>query len=254
MKMNEGTTKKAKFSVAIPAYNEQNYIRKCLESLAAQTYSGPIELIVCLNACTDKTEDIVRDFIRERNIDLKMVYESRKGVAWARQRAFSVASGDYICSADADAQYPPDWIERIAMDFQADPEIVEVYGPVHLKDFNGYAKIFSWTCSLINSLATGIGRLLGCENTSGANLAVRKVAFENIGGFNTSLRTLEDGEITRRLKNQGLVFFDPKLIVHASARRYNKLGLLRASAYYLRNYIKIFLLGRASEELEDVRI
>lgn len=242
-----------KFSVAIPAYNEQNYIRKCLESLAEQTYSGNLEIIVCLNACTDKTEDIVRDFIRERNIDLKIVYEPRKGVAWARQRAFSAASGDYICSADADAEYPPDWLQRIAMDFQANSEIVEVYGPVRLKDFNGYIKIFSWVCSLINFLATQLGQMLGCENTSGANLAISRAAFAKIGGFDTSLNALEDGEITRRLKREGLVFFDPKLIVHASARRYNKLGLLRASTYYLRNYIKIFLLGRPSEELEDVR-
>ncbi|MCL6641787.1 MAG: glycosyltransferase, partial [Candidatus Bipolaricaulota bacterium] len=41
-----------KISVAIPAHNEESYIAQCLQSLARQEGSS-LEIVVCLNRCTD---------------------------------------------------------------------------------------------------------------------------------------------------------------------------------------------------------
>ena len=56
--------KDVKFSIIIPAHNEEKYIRKCLDSIskAAEAYKGQTEVIVVLNRCTDKTEEIAKSY------------------------------------------------------------------------------------------------------------------------------------------------------------------------------------------------
>jgi len=50
-------------SVIIPAHNEEKYIGKCLDSiaLAANNIDSKVEIVVVLNRCTDKTEQIAKD-------------------------------------------------------------------------------------------------------------------------------------------------------------------------------------------------
>mgnify|MGYP005850167443 CR=1 FL=1 len=240
----------SRISIAIPAYNEQGYIRSCLESLARQTIAPCLEVVVCLNACTDNTEAIVREFARSSPLRLKIVHEPRKGVAYARQCAFEAATASIILSADADTFYPPDWAQRIESVFSEHPEVVEVYGPVRLKDYDSSFK--RRLHQAIDTLVLRLGRLVGHENVIGSNFAVRRWAFEKVGGFNTKLQALEDSEITWRLKRHGKVFFDKHLIVYASARRYKHWGFWWTATYYARNLIKL-LWGKPQEHFEDVR-
>ena len=53
-----------KFSIIIPAHNEEKYIRKCLDSIAkaSEAYKEQTEVIVVLNRCTDKTEEIAKSY------------------------------------------------------------------------------------------------------------------------------------------------------------------------------------------------
>ena len=56
--------KDVKFSIIIPAHNEEKYIRKCLDSIAkaSEAYKEQTEVIVVLNRCTDKTEEIAKSY------------------------------------------------------------------------------------------------------------------------------------------------------------------------------------------------
>lgn len=53
-----------KISVICPAYNEENYIETFLNCFLNQTYQN-FEVVICLNACTDKTLKVIEGF-RER--------------------------------------------------------------------------------------------------------------------------------------------------------------------------------------------
>lgn len=53
-------------SVLIPVYNVENYILRCLESVAGQTYQGELECVIVDDCGKDRSIDIARDFI-ERN-------------------------------------------------------------------------------------------------------------------------------------------------------------------------------------------
>jgi glycosyltransferase involved in cell wall biosynthesis len=68
----------------IAAYNEENGIRDCLDSLAEQDLDARTETLICLNGCTDKTEDIVLDAKnRYPQLNIKSVH-SRKGKVFAQ--------------------------------------------------------------------------------------------------------------------------------------------------------------------------
>ncbi len=244
-----------RLSIAIPAHNEETYILDSLNSLGAQEFDGDWEIIVCLNACKDKTEEIVQQWARTAPRRVRIVYEERKGVSWARQAAFSIAEGEIVASADADAHYPAQWASRIVEAFAQDRTLVQIYGPVRLRDLSdrGLRRWF-WRSvhPLINDLFTVMGRGLGWHNVIGSNFAVRRSAFWAVGGFDTKLKALEDHEITRRLRKIGAVRYDPQLVVYASARRYNRLGFWRTVFFYMRNAIKAFMLRRETEDLEDL--
>ena len=51
-----------KISIIIPAHNEENFIGNCLVAIqkAREGISIPVEVIVCANRCTDRTEEIAR--------------------------------------------------------------------------------------------------------------------------------------------------------------------------------------------------
>jgi glycosyltransferase involved in cell wall biosynthesis len=242
-----------KLSFAIPAYNEEAHIAHCLDSLIQQNFSGEWEVIVCLNACTDATEAVIQHWSAVHCRPVKIVHEPRKGVSRARQMAFKNATGDIIVSADADTQYPPQWAVRIAEAFVDDERLVGFYGPVRLRDFRGPARLlvtgFQW---ILNDLFTFFGRWIGWHNVIGSNLAVRREAFDRVGGFNVSLGAMEDNEIVQRLKRIGRVRFDARLVAYASARRYNQFGFFRTVSFYFRNGIKAIFLKQATEDLEEL--
>ncbi|MCI2430224.1 glycosyltransferase [Candidatus Acetothermia bacterium] len=242
-----------RLSIAIPAHNEEAFILGALRSLEAQEFEGDLEIIICLNACKDKTEEIVRAWAGTSRWHLSVVHEARKGVSWARQRAFCHAGGEIIASADADTYYPPDWAARITESFAQDPNLVQIYGPVRLRDFTGTGRRFwKYAHPIMNDLFTTTGRWLGWHNVIGSNFAVRRSAFLEVGGFDTKLKALEDNEITRRLRRLGTVRYDRALVVYASARRYNRLGFWRTVLFYVRNALKAFLFKHETEDLEDL--
>jgi glycosyltransferase involved in cell wall biosynthesis len=236
-----------KISVAIPAHNEERYIARCLDSLAHQDCA--LEIIVCLNVCADKTEEIVREYARSSPWPIQVVYEERKGVGWARQTASLAASGEIIASADADAIYPRDWAARIVRAFSEDPQLVVLYGPVRLQGFGTFWKFFH---PVLNDTITHVGRLVGWHNVIGSNFAMRREAFLAVGGFNTSLKALEDHEIVRRLRRLGRVRYDAHLVAYASARRYNRLGVWKTISFYVRNAVRALVFKRETEDLEDL--
>lgn len=88
-------------SVIVPAYNVENYIRRCLDSLVSQTY-GNLEIIVVNDGSTDRTGEIIEEYT-ERYPDKVMLYtRENQGQAEARNFGISKASGEYIGFVDSD--------------------------------------------------------------------------------------------------------------------------------------------------------
>lgn len=108
-------------SVIIPAYNIEQYIERCLESVCGQTYSR-LEIIVIDDGSTDGTGNII-DELAKKDSRIITIHKENGGVSAARNTGLDIAKGDYIGFVDGDDIIESDMYElllRNALKYQAD--------------------------------------------------------------------------------------------------------------------------------------
>lgn len=88
-------------SVIIPNYNNEKYIKQCIESVLSQTY--PIKEIIIFDDCsTDNSKEILKHF-QMLDDRIKVIFSSvNVGVSTARDTAIRATTSDYVCMLDAD--------------------------------------------------------------------------------------------------------------------------------------------------------
>lgn len=119
--------KDIKFSIIMPVFNVEKYIRKSLESLVNQTYKN-LEIICVNDKSTDSSLAILQEYSSKDSRFVIIDQEENKGPGAARNTAIEKATGDYISFVDSD-----DWMELDAFE-----QIVEA-----LKGYN-YPKILQF--------------------------------------------------------------------------------------------------------------
>lgn len=87
-------------SIIIPAYNIENHIEKCLDSLLNQTYKN-LDIIIVDDGSSDNTGKIIDDYASEHK-NIKVIHKKNSGVSAARNSGIEVANGDYIGFVDGD--------------------------------------------------------------------------------------------------------------------------------------------------------
>lgn len=104
-------------AIVIPANNEESYIAACLIALLSQDEAaGRLQIIVAANACTDRTEHIVRSLVapaRARGWDLVCQSSPEPGKAAALNRADELVEGPIRIYLDADVVCAPDMIGKL---------------------------------------------------------------------------------------------------------------------------------------------
>lgn len=92
-------------SVIVANYNNESYIRECLESILNQTYKD-IEIIIHDDCSTDSSPDIIREYQENYQEIVKGIFSPvNKGVAQTRHEAILEASGEYLTTLDSDDYY-----------------------------------------------------------------------------------------------------------------------------------------------------
>lgn len=236
-----------KISLVIPAYNEEKYIKGCLESVQ-KNGNGLFEVIVVSNASTDATAEIAHSFSFVRVVD-----EAQKGLPIARQRGFDESKGDIVAFIDADARIPSGWFEKIKSRFEKDPHLVCLSGPYVYYDSSQLSKILVWIYWIFLGFPTywftGYMAIAG-------NLAVRRDAFVKIGGFDMNITFYgDDTDISRRLHAIGHTTFAYDFIMFSSARRLKGEGIFKTAFRYIINYISIVVRHKpaTNNEYKDIR-
>ena len=98
---------KTEFSIIIPVFNGEKYIKECIESAVSQSFKGKYEIIVVNDGSEDKTEEIIKKF-DDKKIN---VYKNKNGgLAYSRNFGNSKAKGKYIIYLDAD-----DYLDKNAL-------------------------------------------------------------------------------------------------------------------------------------------
>jgi len=216
-----------KVSVVIPTYNEEKFVENLIKSLLDQDYNGEYEIIFVDNNSTDGTLEILKKY------PVKILIEEKTGVTHARQKGFTNAQGEIILSTDADCVVPRDWIRKYVEEFEKDPEVIALNGPVYFKE------VFNFTSLLFKILSRLVWRIetliRGNYSFSGGNFAVRREYFYKVGGFRTDLGTGEDIDLGNRLKKLGKVKTINNPVI-TSSRRFREGFFKSVFLYILLNY------------------
>lgn len=106
------------FSVVIPLYNKEDYIKTTINYVLSQTVES-YELIVVDDGSTDRGPEIVRSIPDSR---IKLVQQKNAGVSAARNRGIKEANGTFICFLDADDVWENDFLQTAKELFAKFPE------------------------------------------------------------------------------------------------------------------------------------
>lgn len=188
----------------IPAYNAGRYIRGCLEALLRSGFAAG-DIVLVDDGSTDDTLEIARE------IGIQPVeQEENLGAAAARNTGAAVVeTADILLFVDADIEIHSDVKQRLTEFFQERPDYGAVFGAYDTDpaapQFVSRARNLLHTyvhmtkSGDVPSFWTGIG-------------AVRKSAFDAVGGFDASKRMMEDIDLGMRLTHAGFrIYLDPEI-------------------------------------------
>ena len=97
------------FSVIVPIYNVEKYVRRCIESVLEQNFED-FELILVDDGSPDKCPQICDEYaLKDKRV--KVIHKENGGLVSARQEGIKVACGDYIFNLDGDDAMAPGTLE-----------------------------------------------------------------------------------------------------------------------------------------------
>lgn len=99
-------------SLIIPAYNAEDEISTCLNSIVNQTYKN-IEIIIVIDGATDGTYKVCKEYM-DKDKRVKVINkEKNEGTLMARQDGIKIAQGKYIMFIDSDDYIVDDAVEKL---------------------------------------------------------------------------------------------------------------------------------------------
>lgn len=200
-------------SVVIPAYNEEKYLKQCIDSIKQQKSKFNYEIIVVDNNSTDETVKISKE------LGVRVIKEKEQGVGAARNAGTSIANGKYVLHMDADSRLEPEYFEKLMKYFKEHSEVVCVGGQYVFYDAtiikNVLRKLtffpFLWFAQVFSNFR--IGPMGGC-------MAFKNAVYKKTEGFNKKLKFGEDSDLCRQLSFFGKIRVNSKLKCYTSSRRF----------------------------------
>ncbi|MCD7930769.1 MAG: glycosyltransferase family 2 protein [Tannerellaceae bacterium] len=137
-----------RFSVILPIYNQEEFVRRAILSLFQQTHTA-WELIIINDGSTDHTEECLQDILADNRIRY-IKNATNKGLGYALNQGIDIAQYDYIAYLPADDYYFRDHLETLAGRLKESEEIILVYSCAQSKNNDSTGLNFKQTTT--NSL------------------------------------------------------------------------------------------------------
>jgi O-antigen biosynthesis protein len=208
-------------SVVVPFHNSEKTIQSCLEALTAQI-TPPKEIIMVENCSSDRSEEIVIDFIRiHNNFRVHLVKETKIGPSPARNRGIKEATGEIIAFTDSDCVPDKSWLKNIEQAFR-NPDVGAVAGRVvglnPTTVIDKFHAMFTMQGSAQAQNYRHFTLLRGGFPT--ANLTARKPLLDSLGGFDENMKIYsEDYDLCARIYQAGFcIQYEPLAVVYHQHR------------------------------------
>ena len=206
-------SQKLRISIIIPCFNEERYLARCLDSVAAQ-YNPAYEVIVVDNNSTDSTALIAQSYPFVR-----LLAQPTQGRVYARNTGFEAASGEVLARIDADAVLPPDWTRHLQQYFVT-PGAMQTAWTGGAFFYN--VRFPHLVSAIYGALIFGFNRFLAGHPTLwGSNMALPTALWDSVKpGICLRNDVHEDLDLAIHLHRQGApIRYDRHVKVHVQLRR-----------------------------------
>tara|TARA_Y100000031_G_C8169959_1_gene361288 strand:- start:281 stop:961 length:681 start_codon:yes stop_codon:yes gene_type:complete len=217
-----------KISIIIPAYNEEKYIKKTIDSIIKSDFKD-YEIIIVLDSCTDNTSEVIKQYK-----DLKFITVNARKASVARNAGVKLAKSNILIFLDADTLIPKHLLSVIASEFEpyaigtvkAEPDIKRLGEKI---------------------IVYGKDILIGAHiiKTSNGIIITNKSTFDLVGGFDNTKAYHEDGIFVRQASKLGKFLYINNQVVTNSMRRYEILGYLTPTLFWIKEFFKGLIGKRA---------
>lgn len=137
------------FSIIIPCYNMENYIKRTINSIINQKNINfdDIEIIIVDDGSLDGTSRLCHDFVNQYPDNIKYIYQENQGQAIAKNNALKYANGDFIYFLDADDYLIENTLINVYDFFKNNSYVDLVAIPLFILDENTGNIFDDYTCS-----------------------------------------------------------------------------------------------------------
>lgn len=195
-------------SVIIPCRNEARHIGSALEDLEKQDYPHDLlQVIVVDDRSTDGSGEIARAYSgRLPGLIVCRLDRCPEGISPKKnaiQRGLRVARGEIIITTDGDCRLKPGWISALVAEFEPDVGLVAgltIFDRNRPEPFwQRLQQLDYLSHSFFAAGAIGRGWAFNCN---GSNLAVKRAAFEEVGGYDQFRRVVtgDDTLLLQRIR------------------------------------------------------
>jgi glycosyltransferase involved in cell wall biosynthesis len=209
-------------SLVVCTRDRGDRLPRCLEALRALRGARRWELVLVDNGSRDGTAATLEAFARAVAFPVVLVREPRPGLGRARNAGVAAARGAILVFTDDDCYPAPDFLDRMAEAFD-DPAIGYAAGRILLHDPADYPITIR---AAADPMRLHPGELVRTGIVQGANMAVRRVVYDAVGGFDPALGPgtpfcNDDVDMAARASAAGYAggFFPAALVYHHHGRR-----------------------------------
>lgn len=218
-------------SIIIPTFNEEAHIGKLISYLRCHANGNLAEVIVSDGGSTDLTCEIARAE------GARVIQSAQKGRAAQMNNGAIGASGALLYFVHADTLPPPTYMHDIIRAVQQGADLGR-----YVSAYQSSSRLLKLN-ALLSYLDTFAG--MGGDQT----LFIRALFFQQTGGFDTSMKIMEEFEFCARARKAGryMIIRKPVLI---SARKYEKNGWLRVQrANFM--IVRMYLKGATQQQMTE---
>lgn len=230
-------------SIIIPVYNGKHYMQEAIDSVISQTYKN-VEVIVVNDGSTDNTDEIARSY----GDKIRYFKNENGGVATALNFGINNMRGEYFSWLSHDDVYYENKIEKQIEELnKLDNKTTILYSNYqlidelsHILDETNYSKFFP-----IYKLHYPLFPLLN-GTINGCTLLIPKICFEQIGLFDTKLKTSQDYDLWYKMFPYYKIRFMEEALI--KSRIHDSQGSKTVSAKKESDMLWISMVNELSEE------
>lgn len=137
----------AQISIIVPIYNVERYLRRCLDSLLAQTFTD-FEVLLVNDGSTDSSASICDEYT-DKDRRFKLINQDNGGLSAARNTGIEHTRGDFVAFIDSDDAVAPTMLEvllRLSLDNEADMAVCSINNVVGEKVTPQYPTRETFVC------------------------------------------------------------------------------------------------------------